>query len=142
MFDTKAMKYLSFLSLLIKLLFLGLIFASRLFLASIHLTWRLPLLLFLTVFLILGIMCGYYLQLQKNKARQTQTQINNQLFSQKETLEKILIKQPTHRDTLIDLAIISCRLEVWEDCQEYLQRAKQVDPNNPIFEQLSPFISQ
>jgi tetratricopeptide (TPR) repeat protein len=139
MIDTKQMKYLQFLILLIRLLWLILIFGARLFFSSLKFSWKISLILFLIIWLTLGIIFSYYLQVKKTKAIQERSEVTNQLMHQKEALKKILVQQPTHRDTLINLAIISCQLEQWQDCQDYFQKAKEIDPNNPIFEQFSPF---
>lgn len=43
-----------------------------------------------------------------------------------------LKQQPTHRDLLYNVAQISCQLGD-NDCEVYLQQARQSDPNNSLF---------
>lgn len=102
--------------------------------------------LVLTLAMILSLLTlglSFYNQQQRQQRqqffiKQQQEQIS-QLKWQKEELLKILEKQPTHRDTLINLSILSCQLEQWDDCNNYFNQAKKLDPNNPFFKNFSPF---
>lgn len=63
----------------------------------------------------------------------------NYLENEKERLLQILVVQPTHKDTLINLSIVSCQLEEWDNCNNYFHQAKKLDPNDPFFAKFSPF---
>lgn len=61
------------------------------------------------------------------------------LESQKQEFLQILKAQPTHKDTLINLSIISCKLEDFDQCTYYYNQAKKLDPNDPFFKEFSPY---
>lgn len=97
-----------------------------------------------TIALVLSLLTLSVTFLIKKQADHQQTEIIKQqqikLSEEKKLLLKIIEKQPTHRDTLIQLSLISCQLEEWGDCQKFFHQAKKQDPNNPFFDNFSPFL--
>ena len=63
--------------------------------------------------------------------RKTLTQ--EELQKELEYWKKVEEKQPTHRDVLINIALLSQTLGHEEQYQEYWQKAKTIDPNNELF---------
>ncbi|MGD9129413.1 MAG: hypothetical protein PVJ09_02925 [Candidatus Woesebacteria bacterium] len=66
-------------------------------------------------------------------------QIENKKQTLKLELEKYqaaLEKQANHRDVLLNLAIINLELENKEESQSYLEKARQLDPNNELFKKI------
>ncbi len=57
------------------------------------------------------------------------------LIEQKNQLENWLNKQPTHRDLLLNLAKVHQSLGNEQKALEFLTQAKNLDPNNNIFQE-------
>lgn len=80
------------------------------------------------------ILVGLLLLTNLSSPNKTQADPKTELLEQKDQLESLLEKQPTHRDILFNLSKVNQALGNEQQALEYLNQAQNLDPNHQIFQ--------
>jgi len=93
--------------------------------------WHLVLsLFFLIVIVILNLLIS---PTRLSETNHTSSQAEGLINQQIQYWESLRQLQPTHRDVLVNLAVLHQAQGNQDQAQEYLDQAKKIDPNHPLF---------